>query len=303
MKKTLETFEKGCAGIVANVSKKHTAAAARLVISELEKNGFSWKLEEMTARHIDRPNEGLPMPELANSITWLIVIGGDGTILQAAREIVEHHIPLLGINPGRSFGFMADTLIDEVSDTLKSIKNLEFDIIKRSTLKAEFYSSANERKILPFALNDVTFTHGAEARLISLNVNVNDELLSTYSADGLIFATATGSTAHSMSAGGPILYPSVDAIALTPICPHTLSNRPIILPHDCKIEVFLNKINCDVLVITDGQVTEKMKPNDRVIISSSDYKAHFIHLKRHSFASILRKKLKWTGDLKNGSEE
>jgi len=278
MKKTLETFEKGCAGIVANVSKKHTAAAARLVISELEKNGFSWKLEEMTARHIDRPNEG-------------------------AREIVEHHIPLLGINPGRSFGFMADTLIDEVSDTLKSIKNLEFDIIKRSTLKAEFYSSANERKILPFALNDVTFTHGAEARLISLNVNVNDELLSTYSADGLIFATATGSTAHSMSAGGPILYPSVDAIALTPICPHTLSNRPIILPHDCKIEVFLNKINCDVLVITDGQVTEKMKPNDRVIISSSDYKAHFIHLKRHSFASILRKKLKWTGDLKNGSEE
>ena len=136
-----------------------------------------------------------------------------------------------------------------------------------------------------------------------MNVNVNDELLSSYSADGLIFATATGSTAHSMSAGGPILYPSVEAIAFTPICPHTLSNRPIILPHDCKIEVYLNKTGSNVHVAIDGQVTEKMNFNDKVMIRSSDYKAHFIHSKRHTFASILRKKLKWTGDLKNGSGE
>ncbi len=298
MKKTLETFEKGCAGIVANVSKKHTASATRIVIKELEKNGFAWKLESMTAKHINHESEGASLSKLANQITWLIIIGGDGTILQAVRSIVGYKIPLLGINPGRSFGFMADTLIEEVPETLQSIRNLEFEIIKRSTLKAEHYSSDNEVNVLPYALNDVTFTHGVHARLISLNVSVNDELLSSYSADGLIFATATGSTAHSMSAGGPILYPSVEAIALTPICPHTLSNRPIILPHDCKIEVCLNGLIGDVHVAIDGQVTEKMASNDRVVIRSSDYKAHFIHSKCHSFASILRKKLKWTGDLK-----
>ncbi len=299
MKKTLETFENGCAGIVANVSKKHTASATKLVINELEKNGFSWKLESTTAQHIDHKDKGIPLSELATCITWLIIIGGDGTILQAVRSIAEHDIPLLGVNPGRSFGFMADTLIEEVPETFKSIRRLEFEIIKRSMLKAELYSSTNEKKFLPSALNDVTFTHGAEARLISLNVNVNDELLSSYSADGLIFATATGSTAHSMSAGGPILYPSVEAIALTPICPHTLSNRPIILPRDCKIEVYLNNSNRDVHVAIDGQVTEKMNSNDRVVIRSSDYKAHFIHSKHHTFATILRKKLKWTGDLKS----
>ena len=303
MKRTLETFENGCAGIVANVSKKHTASATQLVIKELEKNGFCWKLESTTAQHINHTDKGTPLSELVTQITWLIIIGGDGTILQAARSIVGHDIPLLGVNPGRSFGFMADTLIEEVPETLISIKCLEFEIIKRSMLKAELYSSMNNKKFLPLALNDVTFTHGAEARLISLNVNVNDELLSSFSADGLIFATATGSTAHSMSAGGPILYPSVEAIAFTPICPHTLSNRPIILPPDCKIEVCLNKTGCDVHVAIDGQVTEKMNSDDRVVIRSSDYKAHFIHSKRHTFASILRKKLKWTGDLKNGSGE
>ena len=303
MKKTLETFENGCAGIVANVSKNHTASATHLVIKELEKNGFNWKLESTTAQHVNHTDAGIPLSELVNCVTWLIIIGGDGTILQAARAIVKHNIPLLGVNPGRSFGFMADTLIEEVPKTLKSIRSLEFEIIKRSMLKAELYSSTKEKKFLPLALNDVTFTHGAEARLISLNVNVNDELLSSYSADGLIFATATGSTAHSMSAGGPILYPSVEAIALTPICPHTLSNRPIMLPYDCKIEVYLNKILRDVHIAIDGQVVEKMTSDERVIIRSSDYKAHFIHSKRHTFASILREKLKWTGDLKNKSEE
>jgi NAD+ kinase len=190
-------------------------------------------------------------------------------------------------------------LIDEIPETLRDIKNLNFDIIKRSTLKAEYFSLGKEKKVLPFALNDVTFTHGAQARLISLNVNVNDELLSSYSADGLIFATATGSTAHSMSAGGPILYPSIEAIALTPICPHTLSNRPIILPPDCKIEVSLNNAGRDVLVAIDGQVSEELKPQDKVVIQLSNYKAHFIHSSRHSFATILREKLKWTGELKN----
>lgn len=299
MKKTLETFENGCAGIVANVSKSHTASATNTIISELEKNGFKWKLETKTAKHINREEEGIPLTELVTRVSWLIIIGGDGTILQAVRAVVKHNIPLLGINPGKSFGFMADTLIDEIPETLRDIKNLNFEIIKRSTLKAEYFSLGKEKKVLPFALNDVTFTHGAQARLISLNVNVNDELLSSYSADGLIFATATGSTAHSMSAGGPILYPSIEAIALTPICPHTLSNRPIILPPDCKIEVSLNNAGRDVLVAIDGQVSEELKPQDKVVIQLSNYKAHFIHSSRHSFATILREKLKWTGELKN----
>jgi len=299
MKQILETFQNGCAGIIANVSKSHTASATNIVIRELEQNGFKWKLETKTAKHIECENDGIPMTELITRASWLIIIGGDGTILQTVRAVVKHNIPILGINPGKSFGFMADTRIDEIPDTLRAIKNLEFEIIKRATLKAEFCRTGAENKILPFALNDVTFTHGAEARLIALNVNVNDEILSSYSADGLIFATATGSTAHSMSAGGPILYPSIEAIALTPICPHTLTNRPLILPADCKIEVYLNKIGRDVIAAIDGQVSETMRSGDRVLIQLSNYKAHFIHSKRHSFATILREKLKWTGDLKN----
>ena len=291
-------FTDGRVGIVANVSKPHTAKATRAVIAALDERSIPWRLETATASSVNMADAGRPFAELLSDVAWLIVIGGDGTILQTARNVAKHDLPLLGVNPGQSLGFMTDTPLEDVPKTLDDICGGNYDIVERSTIQAVLLSGDEDRgEQMPPALNDVTFTHGAQARLITLEVKVNDKYFCTYEADGLIFATATGSTAHSMSAGGPVLFPSTEAMVLTPICPHTLSNRPIVLPRGFRIEVRKGESEREVHLDIDGQVIRRLEARDRVMLHLSSHCVKFIHSRRRSFVDVLQKKLHWRGHL------
>lgn len=294
-------YVKGPVGIVANVSKANAAAAVETVVAALRARGIPWRLEQNTAVCVGRPEDGVPFAHLVRTVTWLIVIGGDGTILSTVHETAGTNLPLLGVNPGHSFGFMADTLLEDLPTTLDDICHNRVDIIERHTLRATLYDAQTGQVLeLPPALNDVAFVHGAQARLIVLDVMVNGAFFTSYAADGLIIATATGSTGHSMSAGGPILFPSTEAMVLTPICPHTLSNRPIILPRGYQIDVRVGTPPRDVYVSVDGQVVRPLTPEMRAVVELGTYRARFIHPKRRSFIDVLREKLHWRGDLRGG---
>lgn len=286
-------------GIITNVSKPNAAQATRRAIELLENCSLQWRLEQSTAECAALPEKGLPLERMIQEVSWIIAIGGDGTILQTARNTAHYDLPLLGVNPGLSFGFMADTTIEELAQTLEDIMNNKFEILHRLTLQNTYWDSkTGQGIIMPRALNDITFIHGAQARLIELEVSVNNDFLTTYAVDGLIFATATGSTAHSMSAGGPILFPSTEAFVMTPICPHTLTNRPIIIPRGYEMEVRVSVNKREVYMAIDGQVTRRFYPNDRVTLSLGDY-TRFIHSRQRSFVTVLQKKLHWRGHLRS----
>jgi NAD+ kinase len=291
-------FLGGCAGIVANVSKAHATEATRSVLLALDHCGLSWKLELETARALSDGHVGMPLAELARVVTWLIVIGGDGTILQTARALVDHPLPLLGVNPGKSLGFMTDTRVQDVMATLDDMRAGRFTLLARGMLRAVVVGAGGIETLLPPALNDVVFIHGAHAQLIVLNVLVNGEFFTTYAADGLVLATATGSTAHAMSAGGPILFPDTTALVLTPICPHTLSNRPIILPRGYRVDVRMGEPHREVALAVDGQVAHQLAAHETIQVQMDTRVTQFIHSNRHSFGDVLREKLHWRGDLR-----
>ncbi|NLF39891.1 NAD(+)/NADH kinase [bacterium] len=288
----------GPVGVIANVSKANAVAAARTIVDALGRHGFTCRLEAETARAAGITAGVAPLGSLLGAVTWLVVVGGDGTILRAARESAPHGLPILGVNPGESLGFMADTLLNELPSTLAQIRSGNCEIIKRATIAAQVAARHGTPEALPFALNDVTFQHGGEARLIVLDVILGSEFFTTYEADGLIFATPTGSTAHSLSAGGPIVFPTTDALVLTPICPHTLSNRPIILPRACTIDVRNGAPGREVHLSIDGQITRLLGPDDTVSLRLSDHSVKFIHCRRRSYIEVLREKLHWRGRLR-----
>ena len=292
-----EKFIEGTVGIITNTSKSHAKSATRKVISDLDKNSIVWKLDNATAEYLDINNSGMKFQDLYKSVDWLIVIGGDGTILQAACGAIKHKLPLLGVNPGKSFGFMADTLINDFPEMLDDIRTNNFQILERSTLQSFFVTRKNAEIEFPCALNDITFVQGAHAKLITLEVSINGKFLATISADGLILATATGSTAHSMSAGGPILFPTTDAMILNPVCPHTLSIRPVIVPRGYVLEVKNVNSERDVYIAIDGSVKQELSSKEKIIIKIGEYHVKFIHSKKRLFVDVLREKLHWRGHL------
>ncbi len=292
-----EKFIEGTVGIITNTSKSHAKFATKKIISDLDKNSIAWKLDNATSEYLGIKKSGMELQELYKSVDWLIIIGGDGTILQAACGAIKHKLPLLGVNPGKSFGFMADTLTKDFSEMLKDIRTNNFQILERSTLQSFFITKNNKEIEFPCALNDIAFVHGAHAKLITLEVSINGKFLATISSDGLILATATGSTAHSMSAGGPILFPTTDAMILNPVCPHTLSIRPIIVPRGYVLEV--KNVNSEraVHIAIDGSVMRELNPKEKLIIKIGEYHVKFIHSKKRLFVDVLREKLHWRGHL------
>ena len=290
----------GPVGILANVSKRDVIAAVNAVIAAVEACGLPWRMDQETAARCGIAGGALPLSRMLEQVAWLLVLGGDGTILRAVRESWQQRLPLLGVNPGNSLGFMTDTLVQDLPAALARICAGQYDILERATLAASVIGSdAEAPTVLPPALNDVTFIHGAVARLIALEVFVNGEFFTTYEADGLIFATPTGSTAHSMAAGGPIVFPATEAVVLTPICPHTLTNRPSIFPRGYVIEVRLGNPGHEVHVSVDGQVTRLLQASEKVVIKMSENHVRFIHCSTQSFVETLRQKLHWRGRLRD----
>ncbi len=261
-------------------------------------------------------HEELSSPEGSQALgdtTWseidcLLTLGGDGTLLRGARLAGPRGIPVLGCNVGR-LGFLTSAPLSELEDAIDRLARgdytederlaLEVTVEREETFDREGISpSADEVDVGPFyAVNDAVIHKSGFARLVRLQVWADDEELGVYSADGIIISTATGSTAYSLSAGGPILVPGLDALVTTPICPHTLAVRPVVHPAEARITVEVAMGDGEVVLTVDGQVGSALRSGDRVIARRSAHPVRLVRFPGQTFFSVLRHKLRW-GDVR-----
>ena len=228
--------------------------------------------------------------ELPGLSDLLIVLGGDGTLLSMARAVGDLGVPIMGVNLG-GLGFMTATTLDEMLPSLEAALAGRMVVEERLMLAARVVRS-NDTMCEHMALNDIVITKSAMSRIISLAVSVEGEYATAYRADGLIISTPTGSTAYSLSAGGPIVFPSVEAIVITPICSHTLTNRPIVLPAAHRIEVTVQS-DQEIMLTLDGQVGVGLRERDVVEVVKARSRMRLVRFPQKDFFSVLRTKLKW----------
>ena len=228
---------------------------------------------------------------LAACSDLLIVLGGDGTLLSAARMAVERKVPILAVNLG-GLGFLTTVPQDEIYSILEEIFTNRHRVSERVMLEAEIIrgGAVIRRQI---ALNDAVLNKAALARIMDLELRVDGEYVTTYKADGLIVSSPTGSTAYSLAAGGPIVYPIVEAFVVTPICPHTLTNRPLVVPDSAKIEIDFKAEEDAVFLTLDGQVGVELVRGDHIVVKKATEKLYLVRPARKTYYEILRTKLKW----------
>lgn len=253
----------------------------------LTSRGVETVYDEATASQAGFPF--LPRAEIPHHCEMIIVLGGDGTFLSVARLSGCHKTPVLGINLG-SLGFLTETSIADLYSDLEAVLAGRFKIERRMVLITKLLRK-EEVIATHSVLNDVVVHMGKLARIITLKVMVDGDFLNRFQADGLIVSSPTGSTAYSLSAGGPILYPTLDAFLLTPICPHTLSNRPIVLPAESMLDILPESE--DVTLTLDGQTAIPLKTEDTVRVEKSDCPIQLICLPQKSHFHTLRTKLNW----------
>ncbi|MGA2736836.1 MAG: NAD(+)/NADH kinase [Bryobacteraceae bacterium] len=278
---------------VGLISKPAVAAAVDVVpklLAWLETRGMRVRYDVHTAAYAAR-RDGLLREEVPQGCDLVIVLGGDGTLLSAARAIGNREIPLFAVNLG-GLGFLTAITIDELYPELERALRGEHRIGRRKLLHAEVRRGGAIVSRYE-ALNDVVLTKAAIARIIDLDTFVDQQFVCAYKADGLIVSTPTGSTAYSLSAGGPIIFPSVPTICLTPICPHMLTYRPVLVAETSEVEVRCRGEDESVYLTIDGQIGEPLKKDDCVVCRSSQYALHLIRPPRMMFFDVLRQKLKW----------
>jgi NAD+ kinase len=278
---------------VGVISKPNSEEAADLVpdlLKWLNGRGISIRIDEDTAVYAAN-GAGLPRADVPEGCDLIIVLGGDGTLLSAARAIGKHEIPLFPVNLG-GLGFLTAITIDDIYEELQRAFRGENRIAKRKLLSTEVVRDG--QTIASYdALNDAVLTKSALARMIDLETHVDEQFVCTYKADGLIIATPTGSTAYSLSAGGPIIFPSVPAICLTPICPHMLTNRPVLVPETSVIRILSHGPDESVYLTIDGQVGNPIRDGDTIFCRSSAYSLRLVRPPHMMFFDVLRQKLKW----------
>ena len=278
---------------VGIVSKPNSPAAGEIVPKLLEwlaHRGIEVRMDEQSAEYA-RTATGLPRQDVPEGSDLVIVLGGDGTLLSAARAIGRRETPLFPVNLG-SLGFLTAITIDELFPELERAFRGEHRIAKRKLLNTEVI---RDGKVVAThdALNDAVLSKSAIARMIDLDVYVDSQFVCAYKADGLIVSTPTGSTAYSLSAGGPIIFPSVPAICLTPICPHMLTNRPVLVPETSVIRILSRGDDESVFLTIDGQVGTPVRAGDTVVSHSSPFSLHLVRPPKAMFFDVLRQKLKW----------
>ncbi len=277
-------------GIFAKKSHPEVKNIISQILIFLQKRDINVLIENDIA--YDFPNirvtEREDIPEKSDMI---IVFGGDGTLLSVSRVNKVTDIPILAVNLG-GLGFLTEIRVEEIKDVLGKVLAGDFDVEKRMMFDVQLIKNNNEKIESFIALNDVVVNKGALSRMIDLDTYVNDMFLNLYKVDGLIISTPTGSTGYSLSAGGPIIYPSLKLVAITPICPHTLTNRPIILDDENEIGVRL-KSGDDVFLTMDGQVGVKMDIGDKIKVCKSDKSITLIKSPFRNYFEVLKEKLKW----------
>ncbi|MEF8724298.1 NAD kinase [Candidatus Accumulibacter phosphatis] len=285
---------------IALIGKYHSqdiAESIRMLARYLHERGMTVLIEEETARNVVSQ---LDLRSWASgSFAWLgahadmaIVAGGDGTMLNAARQLARYRVPLVGVNQGR-LGFMTDISRNDMLAAMDDLLDGKFVPETRMLLEAEVLRDERPVGAPHLALNDVVVDKGAIGRMIEFELFVDSEFIYHLRADGLIVATSTGSTAYALSANGPILHPQVSAIALVPLCPHALTNRPILVGDRNEIEIRIVH-GTDSRVHFDGQVTVDLTNGDCVRIRRSEYSICLLHPPGHSYFAMLRQKLHWS---------
>ena len=276
------------------ICSKPNSAEALVVVPRL----LEWLRERAIAVRCDLETaaytssvQGLPRGEVPQGCDLMIVLGGDGTLLSAARAIGKLEIPLFAVNLG-GLGFLTAITIDEIYPELERAFRGEHRIAKRKLLSTEVVRG-DEVVASYQALNDAVLTKAAIARMINLEAWVDHQLVCEYKADGLIISTPTGSTAYSLSAGGPVIFPAVPAICLTPICPHTLTNRPVLVPETSVIRILAHNPSDSTYLTIDGQVGTPIVEGDAVVCRASNHALHLIRPPHARFFDVLRQKLDW----------
>ena len=230
-------------------------------------------------------------PQGTSTADLVVVLGGDGTLLAAARLLGDHQVPIVAVNYG-GLGFLTEVTLDEMYPALERV--LTGDFITELRMMVDLYVSRGGTQIAQHrALNDVVINKGTLSRMIELEARVDGQYVSRFRADGLIVSTPTGSTAYNLSAGGPIISPTISAMVMTPICSHTLTNRPIVLPEGVKVEITLRSAQDDVYVTVDGQVGLKLQMDDTMVVEKSEVAVKLVAPADKNYFDVLRGKLKW----------
>jgi NAD+ kinase len=280
-------------GIFPNRAKSGVAVVLDKIIKQLRAQSVKIFLPVETAASLGYSELALPRDIMKNQIDLAITLGGDGTLLSTTRDIAAAGIPICGINLGR-LGFLTEVELPEVDDKITKLIHRDYEIEERLMLDAIVRKDGHDMKISS-ALNDVVITKGGFSRMLRLQLHIDDVFTANYQADGLIIATSTGSTGYSLSAGGPIINPNLKIVLITPICPHTLSARSLIISSDEKVRVTPESANADVVLTVDGQIVHHLTPGDEVIIKRTAYSAKFVKFAGKSYYETLRTKL-WRGD-------
>lgn len=274
-------------GLVAKYQEAKAAQMVRWLIPWLKKRGKKVCVENGLAR---AGAQSCSKKEMAFKADLIISLGGDGTLLNIAPLVERPEVPILGVNLG-ALGFITEVAVDELESVLSKTLSGDYEVEKRMTLEVRVLGK-NGRPHKFRVLNDVVIAKGARSRIIDLETYIGKDYLCTYRADGLIVSTPTGSTAYSLSAGGPILYPSLEAFIITPICPHTLTNRPVVVPDGVVLGVKLRH-GADVMLTVDGQIGVPLQANDELRISKATPVVRLVQATGNTFFRLLREKLKW----------
>ena len=283
-------------GIIANIKKTETKQVVEDIVHWARQNKVNFFLDKELSPLVDYRENLSSRENFSQLCDMIISLGGDGTMLASARAVGQHPTPILGINLG-GLGFLTEITSNDLDKTLERLKQKDFFIEKRMVLETEVEGL---KKFDQYALNDVVIDKGEVARLFQMNLYANDEFICSYSADGLIISTPTGSTAYCLAAGGPIINPKTNVIIVTPMCPHTFASRPIVFSENENLKVVVELAHREAVLTIDGQVAFVLKSGSSVLVRKAKHSVNLIKFKERSFYDILRRKLHWGARPKMG---
>lgn len=280
-------------GIISKPKKEEIRQIVPPLIRWLEERKVKALIDQETGSMLDMADQSISRNELPSQVDMILVLGGDGTLLAAARVIDKRKVPILAINLG-ALGFLTGTALEEMYTAFEEVLAGKAKRQRRAQMQADVIR-AGETISRFRALNDVVMNKAAIARILDFDVSIDGGYVASYRADGLILSTPTGSTAYSLAAGGPVVDPSVDALLITPICAHTLSNRPLVVPDSVTIEATIKTPRESVFLTVDGQVGVALRTDDTVRVSKSEHSVELIVPSRQTYFDVLRQKLNWGG--------
>lgn len=288
-------------GILGNAARLSTCETAFELVKIFDERNIRFRVQNDIAVQIkakcgyDASSSAIPRSEVPINSDVVVSLGGDGTILQTAATVGATGKPILGVNLGK-LGFLAELNLDELRNSIDELFKGKFNLEERTVLEARFSQNGESAKI--FGLNDIVIDKAGSSRMIDLETYVDSEYLITFRGDGIVLSTPTGSTGYSLSTGGPIVSPESRVIAISPICPHTLSARPVIVPDSCRIKVVAHSTFKHVAIIADGQASRILPQPVEFEVSLASHKIVLLRKSKNGFFNLLRTKLMWGVDIR-----